>query len=223
MLLGIFRPAPFVICRIGSLEMLRATCATISTVICRIGSLEILSVFRSSLLLVICRIGSLENWPDGVWWSGCVICRIGSLEKINSLASSILAVICRIGSLENRWRIVAFNSSVICRIGSLEIEMRQGSGGANVICRIGSLETTAATVPAIDASYLPYRQLRKYQKMLCRFPLRYLPYRQVIYFIVLFLWLTSDGGRLFVLCGWCCRAYVAKWGAFLSGAVFPVL
>lgn len=50
-------------------------------------------------------------------------------------------------------------------------------------------------------SYLPYRQLRKYEKYVDESKKGYLPYRQVIYFIVLFLWLTSDGGRLFVLRG----------------------
>ena len=57
-----------------------------------------------------------------------------------------------------------------------------------------------AAVRNIDC-YLPYRQFRKYEKYVDESKKGYLPYRQVIYFIVLFLWLTSDGGRLFVLRG----------------------
>ena len=42
--------------------------------------------------------------------------------------------------------------------------------------------------------YLPYRQFRNCGAAEYEIDKRYLPYRQVIYFIVLFLWLTSDGG-----------------------------
>ena len=73
------------------------------------------------------------------------------------------------------------NWNVICRIGSLERASESADRVQKVICRIGSLENAITKL---------------HGKLEC-----YLPYRQVIYFIVLFLWLTSDGGRLFVLRG----------------------
>ena len=90
-------------------------------------------------------------------------------------------VICRIGSLESRYSKPPYLWGVICRIGSLERASESADRVQKVICRIGSLENAITKL---------------HGKLEC-----YLPYRQVIYFIVLFLWLTSDGGRLFVLRG----------------------
>ena len=110
-----------------------------------------------------------------------VICRIGSLEKKSQKDQKRQNVICRIGSLESRYSKPPYLWGVICRIGSLERASESADRVQKVICRIGSLENAITKL---------------HGKLEC-----YLPYRQVIYFIVLFLWLTSDGGRLFVLRG----------------------
>ena len=75
-----------------------------ATVICRIGSLEMIRRCHASGFHVICRIGSLENLRSTSLAIFSVICRIGSLEKMPTDAEAEVLVICRIGSLETSRR-----------------------------------------------------------------------------------------------------------------------
>ena len=79
-----------VICRIGSLEMLKIILRLASLVICRIGSLESLYIQAHRTDFVICRIGSLEIILRSLLLKILVICRIGSLENSYSLWSLLL-------------------------------------------------------------------------------------------------------------------------------------
>ena len=75
---------------------------------------------------------------------------------------------------------------VICRIGSLEIRQINRGVPVGVICRIRQFRNlTSKLYDGIDR-YLPCRQLRKFTEDELKELRSYLPYRQVIYFIVFF-------------------------------------
>lgn len=192
-------------------------------VICRIGSLEIRVSVRCQWSQVICRIGSLERTSLNLLdkWECYLpyrqlrndtqpvpmpVLRYLPYRQLRNLKIRLFYVPIRYLLYRQLRNPRKYNQTAAKRYLPYR-QFRKHSG----FCRYSL------------TGYLPYRQFRKYEKYVDESKKGYLPYRQVIYFIVLFLWLTSDRGRLFVLRGWCCRAYVAKWGAFLSGAVFPVL
>ena len=59
MVTPILAPFVHVICRIGSLEILKKHVGFVANVICRIGSLEMIDLNATQAAIVICRIGRL--------------------------------------------------------------------------------------------------------------------------------------------------------------------